>query len=360
MAKRNDFFVSPTKIKHLHIQMGFLCNLRCKMCFQLDHSLQMRPVIWKERLLPVYPYVKTVDLQGGEPTVIGDCPEAMRLILRANPEVRFGVLTNGLRFDATWQQTFVEHGYMVNFSLNGASAATHEAINVHSDFQKVLRNVADTVARRQAAGSALKISLSFVIMEDNIHELAQFVALGQRLGADVRFFFDRSRLPSDCGQVIEAVQQAWELAEAGRPARCVEGLGTFFQYYCHKKQLEGHDLAASDDAAVAVKGRVPWDSLYVAHTGMVQCCCMSHLVLGNCLSQDILELWNNNRAQRFRECLSRDDFRHCQTACVLNTHPRYGLTPSKLQGYWDKFRYEFTDSPAVALKKAVRKARQYL
>ena len=130
-----------SSVEQLHIEMGYPCNVRCIMCFQENFSQKMDSMIWKSALLPVYPHVSRVLVQGGEPTVMKDCKELISLVLSHNPSARFGVMTNGLLFGDYWRETFVDHGYEVNFSLNAASQVTHELINVNSRYSKVMDNL---------------------------------------------------------------------------------------------------------------------------------------------------------------------------------------------------------------------------
>ena len=81
----------------------------------------MDPQLWKEALRPLFPHLKEIILQGGEPTILPQSREFADLALQSNPGIRFGIFTNGHRFDRGWSEFICDHGSMAHFSLNAAS-----------------------------------------------------------------------------------------------------------------------------------------------------------------------------------------------------------------------------------------------
>lgn len=267
-------------------------------------------------------------------------------------------MTNGLLFDDYWQNEFIAHGHMVNFSLNSSSKENHEKINFHSDFDKVLSNLKSLVRKRNEAKSSLMIAVSFVILSQNIHELASFIELAENLGIDrVRFFFDTANLPSDSKVVEDSLKKAWEKFES-RHAK-VEGLVCFYRYYCWKKKISNIFKEKADDLESQAPCLAPWNSLYIDHTGQVQSCCMSSIVLGNLNDNSLEELINNRPAITFRKAMSKGNFRYCQPTCAVITNPSYGLTVAKIFNLANKFLTNFKLSPKTAWKKALRKIKQF-
>jgi hypothetical protein len=116
----------------------------------------------------------------------------------------------------------------------------------------------------------------------------------------------------------------------------------------------------SENEPMAAQCRVPWTSLYVDHCGKVMSCCGSNIILGNLNNEELSNMLNNKRAVKFRHCLKHGDYRYCQPICPLNSNPRYGFSPAMVAGYWDKFRFDFKQSPRVAIRKGLRKLNQLL
>lgn len=355
----NTNSVQLKDIKELHLEIGYQCNLRCKMCFQKDYTQGMDARIWQEKLLPLYPHLKHLIIQGGEPTVIKETKDLINLVLTKNPVIKFGTMTNGLLFGDYWQKLFVEHGFMVNFSLNGATKETHEVINCFSKYDKVMENLRRLIALRDSAGSSLEIYISFVIISDNLRELCDFIKLGKSLGVNrVRFFFDASQLPDEKQLVAEQIGEALLLKREFGKLLQVDGLVKFYQYYCVKNKLVNRFIDEKED--VPAHCAVPWRNLYVDHYGKLMSCCLSNVILGDLNTEDLDKLINNRQAIDFRRKISVDDFRYCQTACLNNFKPVYRLDLSKLKGYWNKFRYDFARSPRVAIGKGWRKLKQFI
>jgi MoaA/NifB/PqqE/SkfB family radical SAM enzyme len=328
------------------------------MCFQENFSQKMDRRIWETALLPVYPHVELVLIQGGEPTILKESKDLVALVSNINPTARFGMMTNGLRFDDYWQQTFAEKGYEVNFSINAATKETHEIINKGSKFDVVCSNLTRLTELRRERGASLDIRLSFVIIPENVHEIADFVEFGKQHGVDVRFFFDATRMPVENQRVEEEVARAFELKRSYRDVMDVLGLSTFYNYYCHHRGVENR--FADEREAAAEKCNAPWQGLNVDRNGLVQFCCMSNLILGDLNKATIEDVWNNRRARAFRKRMAEGDFRYCQPDCSLNTNPNYTFDLVKSQYYLSRFISEFRSSPSVAYKKAMRKLKLYV
>jgi MoaA/NifB/PqqE/SkfB family radical SAM enzyme len=289
-----------------------------------------------------------------------ECKELIALVLSLNPSAKFGVMTNGLLFNDYWRETFVDHGYEVNFSLNGASQSTHETINVNSKYNKVMDNLTRLIELRSTRANTLAIYVSFVIVPENVHEIAAFVELANRLGVNARFFYDASRMPEagDSEKVEEEIARSFAALKTHRDRIFVEGLAAFYRHYCRNSGIENrlnHEKEAAPPKCMA-----PWKGLNVDRLGQVRFCCMSSLMLGNLNRNDIHEIWNGHRAQMFRKRMAVDDYRYCQASCILNAKPNYAVDYVKADYYVRKFVTEFRSSPKLAYRKAVRKIRQFV
>ncbi len=77
---------------------------------------------------------------------------------------------------------------MVNFSLDATTAEVFRRIRGY-DFDRVLRNVCRYVERFRQRTKHTWLSVSFVIMKSNVHEMAAFVRLGRMLGVNSIVFY---------------------------------------------------------------------------------------------------------------------------------------------------------------------------
>jgi MoaA/NifB/PqqE/SkfB family radical SAM enzyme len=133
------------------------------------------------RVLP-HAYKLTLSL-GNEPLM---SPHFMPILRAAAayrvPEVNF--FTNGLLLHDDSIDAIIESGVtQVCVSIDGATAATYNAIRRNGDFDLLVRNVERLVERRDEAGSATPhLRFHFVMMQRNIHEIVDLVMLAARLG----------------------------------------------------------------------------------------------------------------------------------------------------------------------------------
>jgi radical SAM protein with 4Fe4S-binding SPASM domain len=316
------------------------------MCYQTDFSAKsnMPAVIYADKLKEAYPHVRFVKLQGGEPTIMKNCREAAKL-LRAYGHVKLQVTTNGVRVDDFWHETFVDQAEWVSFSVNAASREVYERLVRYGDFDRVLRNVERlTTARRHPFP---RVGVTAVILKENLSQLHGIVELASRVGADyVEFLIDPilslAGLPSR-GVVAEAVRQCREAAIGVRMP--VEGLETFQRALEPKREYR---LVGSEARRMCP---VPFRNLVVDPDGTVRVCCNTWVKLGNLHTSSVAEVWQSQRARRFRAMIRRDNYLWCSPTCSDNPCPSRLSLAHK---YWS----EFNEDPLVCLRKLEHKCRQ--
>jgi MoaA/NifB/PqqE/SkfB family radical SAM enzyme len=311
-----------SNIKSMHIMLGLKCNHRCKMCFQKNYSEEIDPFIYKEKLLPIYPYLTWVLLQGGEPTILPQTKEIIEVILKNNHQVKFAMMTNGHRFDEYWINQFIEHGDEVNFSLNAASSKTYKTITEYGDWDRTISNLKELIRFRESEKSSLKVMASFVIIEDNVHELSEFIKFCKELGLDkIRFFFDIEQLPRNKKLIRKELERAYEFEDIN-----IEGLKGFESYV---KKPEPLSLDSQPSDGNGIKSLLnqhqrllrpcagPFNHIAIETNGDVKLCCMTDKRLGNLHNQSIEELWNNMEGKRFRKLFEEKYYRKagCNVKC---------------------------------------------
>ncbi len=297
-----EFVLPLSALRTLHILTGRACNQRCRMCYQQDFRRELAPVIWQERLAPLYPHLGQVLLQGGEPTVLRSAWELTELLGRRAPQVRLGIMTNGLRFDDRWQETWMKRGYLVHFSLNAAREDTHGLICGAGRWPVVMGHLAATVARKRRGEGTAEIAASFVILDENLAELAQFIPFCAERGIErVVFFHDQSRLPTDRPRVSEALARAAE--EVARlPGLRVEGLDSF----------AGNALGTPWSPPPC---RFPFHNLYVEVTGQAFFCCLLGIPIGDLRFQTLERIWNSPQAISVRSRFAAGERSFCGSYC---------------------------------------------
>lgn len=296
--------VPLSNIKYLHIVIGMKCNFRCKMCFQKDFTTDADPLIYKEKIFSIYPYIKEACLQGGEPTVILECKEFTEFLIKINPQIKFNIITNGYLFDDYWIEKSIKYGKWVNFSLNAASKETHDIICRNDTWNRVILNLQELVDRKKLKNSGLEIGASFVVLDENIHEFSKFIEFCHKMGLDiVTFYYDSNLLPKNKILVEEELKRAYSLRDRLKDIR-IENLEKFESWALNK-----------NEKMPKVHCSRPFDTIFVAENGNVKFCCNVLESLGNLHDEPIEELWNNLRAKRFRRIFKNGDYRYCGVFC---------------------------------------------
>jgi len=181
------------------------CNLRCVMCEEHSpHSplQQRRRQEGKPRRRMPFEMIERViseavpnGLREVIPSTMGE-PLLYEhfegiLALCGQHGVKLNLTTNGTfpRLGAkAWAERIVPVTSDVKISWNGATKATHEAIMLGSNWEKVVENVRAFIAVRDAIaadrGNRCRVTFQLTFLESNVSELADMVRLAIDLGVD--------------------------------------------------------------------------------------------------------------------------------------------------------------------------------
>jgi MoaA/NifB/PqqE/SkfB family radical SAM enzyme len=126
------------------IELTTRCPLKCRMCvregFEDWQSGDMSFDNFK-RLVPYFKDVERVVLEGwGESLLHKNLIDIVELVKEKGPEV--GFVTSGKGLNESYICELIDAGVdFIGFSLSGATAETHNAIRVNSDFQTLLKDI---------------------------------------------------------------------------------------------------------------------------------------------------------------------------------------------------------------------------
>lgn len=183
----------------LHVYLTERCNLRCTHCGveagcrPPDHL----PGDTVRRLIDeaIAADVDGVAFSGGEPLLRPDCLALLRYahersLAETGGRVKVLLSTNGTLIDEPTADALVEMGAIVQISLDGASAATHDAVR-HMPGEAAEGAFARTwagIRRLLRRGVGERLALNVTIMRHNVDETAAIVALAAAEGVPaVRF-----------------------------------------------------------------------------------------------------------------------------------------------------------------------------
>ena len=291
-----------------------------------------------------------------------NCIGLRDLLVEEFPHIKIGIVTNGLRLDERWTEVMLKHGYLTQFSLNGSNKTIYDRTMRFGQYEKVMENLDRLLKLRREMDSPLKIATSFVIVPENVCDMAEYVEFAADRGIDkVLFFTDQMLSPAsaDTEGTLREIDRAYE-AIAAHPDLEVDGLESFELLYRQRHGLMGQDPAAAErckESRAQELCQIPWTQIYVKHRGEVTVCCMSWRTLGNLHEKSIEEVWNGPRARDFRRKMLQDNFVFCSPTCLANRRPDFSWVWSAR-----KFAYQVAEDPDLIWKKAknkLGKMRQY-
>jgi len=333
-------------LERLHLIMGLQCNVRCTMCYQTDFSpkFNMPAEIYRERLQPAWSRVKSVKLQGGEPTVMKNCREAA-LVLREFPQAKITLITNGVLIDEFWHETIVEQAGNVSISINAGTKEAYDKIVIHGEWERVIRNLERILRDRR--GKTPSVGLNIVILKENFHTLHDLIELCGRMGVDyleivIDPLLSFSGLPDRAAMVRELelcrnAQARWNLE--------VSGLSNFSERFALPVSLPKADLGAKPMCTA------PFRNLVIDWNGDVRVCCNTWVKIGNLHQSSLQEVFQAEKARRFRHKMEKGDYIWCSPSCVDNANPtRLALA--------HKYVYEASQDPELFAKKVKQKVEQ--
>ena len=172
----------PVRVQSLFFHLTDVCNITCTHCYRA--SGPFRPgegaELSKERIFELVDELvelggQKITFTGGEPLVRRDCLEILRY---AGERVKLTLLTNAMLIDERMAQALAELPISVQVSLDGSTAAVHDAIRGPGSFERSLRGI----EHLKAAGLGPKMSISASMLQSNLHDLLHMIPLVERLG----------------------------------------------------------------------------------------------------------------------------------------------------------------------------------
>lgn len=278
------------------------CNLRCKMCGQsyrkftgVDMSMETF-----NKTSPFWETAYDVSLFGwGEPLLNQNMGKFFDAISFYKP--RIFILTNGMLLTDELIQKFVKGGLaFLNFSFDGTTPSTYNNIRRGSDFDTVLTNIKKVVKLKQAMGTSTPYTrMVFVGMRENIEEFPRFVELAAELGMDE-------------AKMVHMIAYGKEMED---------------QVLYYYKELTNRILEESEEKAKELHIKLnipdrfnlnndkvekiihkscprPWEELFVQSDGKVRLCMLSKEIMGDVNKESVVDIWNNDRFQYFRELVN--------------------------------------------------------
>jgi Fe-coproporphyrin III synthase len=310
------------------------CNLKCVTC---SYRKPMPGELSFEEIKDLSVQLTSAGLKhivysGGEPLLRRDFPEICGLFQRSN--IKQTLLTNGLLLDKRideLRECFTE----IIVSIDGADAATHNAIRGVNSFDLILQGISKTLDTVNSSDTG--VSIRTVLQKQNFRSLESFILMAKSAGV-TRISFLAADVSSDAygrdtrGIVSDESSIALNLTEVNELRGIIDALAEkypneFAEGFISESPAKLHHIA---DYYEALSGKAsfprnicnaPNVSLVITSTGDVHPCFFlpkfANTRLGN-----ILTILNDPAIKRTREDVKLMKPERCQKCvCTLYTSP---------------------------------------
>lgn len=302
----------------VQLSTGTCCNLRCVFCTERGAGTEghYRDLTLEEfaPLADGLDLAATVQLWGwGEPFVNPHYEAIFTYVTERYPGIEVNLSSNGTLFDEAWQRRLLDYGNTsINISVNAASRETYRLVSGRDLFDRVAANLQSfgRLRREYAGRTRSRFTVSFVVIDDNLHEMADFVDFAAAGGADHVQFMDLMHLNTRCSAITaasrgEEVRKGFAAARQRAEAHRI-GIGTFLPYAAQdylamdRYGSGATTTAGPEDVTPLHPCYEPWRSMLVGTDGTATLCCRTGAVTGNVRQSGLAGVWNGDAYRAFR------------------------------------------------------------
>ncbi|MBK9940436.1 MAG: radical SAM protein [Kouleothrix sp.] len=313
---------------HIYIEVTNRCNSLCASCpLTYDHFLPFEPkhhMAWPQfrQIVDQLPRIERVVLHGiGEPLLNPDLPRFIAHLKQRGAHVLFN--TNAVLLDQRRGDALCAAGLdELRVSLDAVTPELYQHLRGIDKLPQIIANLHAFVARHGGREQP-RVSLWMVGMQENLHEMPDFVRMAADIGVPevylqrLVYFGDGQKLDQRTTMIPEqSLFGALEQRQAALIGECEQlaaALGLIFR-------ASG---ATTPHESVVVNGAHPWQGcyrpwslMYITATGTALPCCIApfatpdyqQIMLGNVFERPLAEVWDDQPYQALR-------------AAVLSEHP---------------------------------------
>jgi len=295
----------PTKF---FIETGNICNLRCPFCYTGLRRKGfakgfMSKSDFKIILAKIAPYTKHISLYNyGEPFLNKDFLEMASLTTAKGIVCATHSNLTAYRFDDQTAEDVIRSGLAyISASIDGASQETYARYRVGGSFELAIANLALLQRVKERLNSATpELVWKFLINAFNEHEQEKAKEIAISIGVPIEFHLMDVWGNEEWKSSLHKEQEVWGLE---RDESRVTGT--------KEKWTKKMDFpVALDNLKLHPKLHYwceqPFDAMVINWNGEVFPCCTAcddRLTLGNLITTDIENLWNNKQYRACRKFL---------------------------------------------------------
>ncbi|MBY0555323.1 SPASM domain-containing protein [bacterium] len=188
------------------------CNLTCQTCkvWEMPNGLYTEENFWGPAKEAIFPYLKYVDMLGGEPFFQSDTFRLMEEVHAVNPDCLWDITTNmhWQHKDKILDKINLMNFKNINISLDSLIPEIFNKIRKPGRLDVFLKNLELLLSARDQKKNSFEISLNCVVQKDNWTELKNILNFCEEREIKPHFFhvrdpFEFSLLDLDQSQRIK-------------------------------------------------------------------------------------------------------------------------------------------------------------
>lgn len=250
---------------------------------------------------------------GGEPFLNPDLGKIAAHTRAVQPAVQHTVISNLIQWKNEEIVSLLDSNVNFLVSVNGASKETYQRVTGVDAFDTVTEHIRRLAAMNKRHRCPVNISISIILMRQNIEELPDFIRLAASLGVGdvkslyVRVYPEEYRDKSSGSTPISPQDSLFFHQDIGKDMIvAAEKIAAELNIQFEHEPLIARRPQCTRDC------KEPWKSLFINFNGDVYPCPASEILFkskvdsrmyksGNILEQDYREFWNNEFWQALRE-----------------------------------------------------------
>ncbi len=283
----------------LIIEPTNICNLKCPLCPTAHNMLRKKGTLgleeFKYMVDDIAPVTKSINMNfAGEPLLNKDIFKMSKYA--ESKGIKTMLSTNTTILDRYLDEIFESEISRMIVCLDGASKETHESYRIGSDFERIKENIRLLCREKKGRNLAKpQITLQFVVMKHNEHEVGDIIEIARSLGVD-----NLNLKTVSLGSWVN-VDKRVQLAKKWLPSN---------QEY---SRYEIKDETPQVKSRPKICGWL-FQSVILWNGDVTMCCYdfNGEIVIGNIFKEPFQKIWNSARYKKIRKDIVRRELELCK------------------------------------------------
>ena len=311
------------------IATGEKCNLQCAFCLDRKYDNKNTNLTLEQFKSIARPINRALRVQiygWGDPFVNPNYESIFEHVVKNHPGTRIHISTNGTLLTDKWIKKLIGYGKcLINISLNAATSETYRKITQRDLFHRAVNNLRSLIqAKVQKGNDDFVVTLSFVTIKQNIHELPDFIEFCAKVGIQhvkiqdlniIEKAHHKIALDENDDEINDIFMRTFNIATKEginldtfiyRPVKYLDHNSNAQLQYNLPKDLQPIWTQGDKTLFFPQRGEcyAPWQNFMVMQSGAVFTCCRGKEIMGNLIEQSFDEIWNGEKYLAYRRSIN--------------------------------------------------------